>query len=140
MEIKSVTPVVVGWHGLCNASPCGRKRGEQEDAKRRINMRRFTFRIALFCLLWVSLGSAQSVNPPKKVNHARLTIETSPQGGYATVMLPWTFDFQDTNYTATCTPQASDTQLWLFQIYSVAPESIVVEIATYGVVEQITIH
>ncbi len=103
-------------------------------------MRRFTFWIASFCLFWVSLSSAQAVNPLKPINHARLTIETSAQGNYATVTLPWTFDFQDTNYTATCTPQATDTQLWFFQIYSLAPESIVVEIATYGVVEQLTIH
>jgi hypothetical protein len=140
MEIKSATPVVVVWHGFCKASPCGRKLEEQEDAKRRTNMHRIMFWITLFCLLSVPLASAQSVNPQKPVNHARLTTETSAQGGYATLTLPWAFNFQDTNYTATCTPQASDTQLWFFQIYSVAPESIVVEIATYGVAEQLTIH
>jgi hypothetical protein len=108
-------------------------------AKRRINMSRFTFWTILFCWLAVPLASAQSVGELKPVNHARLTIETSAQGGYQTVTLPWTFDFQDTNYTATCTPQASRVDLSFFQIFSVAPGSIVVEFATSGA-EQLTIH
>ena len=104
-------------------------------------MRRFTFSIVLSCLLWVSLSSAQeAIVPLKPVNHARVTIETSANGGYAFVTLPWSFAFPDTNYTASCTPEATDTQLWYFQIYSLAPASIVLEIATYGVAEQLTIH
>ncbi len=79
-------------------------------------MRRFTFSIVLFCLLWASLSSAQEgIVPLKPVNHARVTIETSVNGNYAFVALPWSFAFPDTNYTATCAPEATDTQLWFFQ-------------------------
>ena len=110
---------------------------------------RFSFGIVMFVVLFGSLLSAKENlatadnNPSaaiQPVNHARVTFESSPSGEYQYITLNWNFQFQDTNYTVTCSPQAVRTELMFFQIYAVTPSTVTVEIETYPTAEQITIH
>lgn len=86
----------------------------------------------------VTSGTVTSSLSP--INHARVTLNSYTTNGYTTVELPWSFAFPDVSYTASCTPQSTGTELWYFQIYSTSPTAVTLQVATYGVPEDLTIH
>ena len=83
--------------------------------------------------------STQVTSAIMPVNHARTTLTISG-ASYQNVVLTWNFAFPDTNYTANCNPQSSGTEIWYFQIASLTATTVTVQISSYGVAEQVTVH
>jgi hypothetical protein len=75
--------------------------------------------------------------PTLLVNHARAVVSIQENRNYF-FMLRWNSPFPDTHYTATCGPQASPgfqgagQGVYLFQVSSVTPTSIRLEVAAIG--------
>ena len=101
--------------------------------------------IACFAILMMSTSAfAQAptsgdTNDPSTlvVNHARAVVTIQENKNYF-FTLHWIARFADTHYTVTCTPQVSPgfqgpgQGVYLFQISSVSPTSIGLEVAAIG--------
>jgi len=79
------------------------------------------------------------------VNHARQVVTIQQNQDYF-FTINWASAFPDTNYTATCTSQPSavfqqpGTQVYLLQISSTSPTSLVVEMGANGGSGDVTVH